>query len=70
MTVTDCGKKLKDLRMASKVYNRLYNDMKSSLYKDATLLTLNKKVEKEIEMLNELLINDELENSYDQNTGF
>lgn len=70
MTVVECEKRLRDLRMASRVYNRLYNDMRSTLYLDKTVLTLNKKVEKEIEALNELLINDELEDSYDQNTGF
>lgn len=69
MTVDECTKRINDLRDLTNLYKRLYNDVKSTFYKCPALKTINSKAYAELLELEDLRHNQELEDSYDQNTG-
>lgn len=69
MTEESCGLTLKSLRRLNKTYRCLYLDKNCSLYKSKHIEDLLSVAGKEISRLEELLYNQELEDSYDQNGG-
>lgn len=69
MKVEECAERLKDLRMALGVYSRLYESVDSAFFKCPTVKKVIIKTKSEASRLEELLYNEELEDSYDQNEG-
>lgn len=69
MTVAECEERLENLRELDRVYGRLYYDVKSCFYKCKSLQRLRNKAKEEASRLEELMYNQELDDSYDQNTG-
>lgn len=66
MTVRECSSRLKDLREIQRLYNSLYYDSKSALHRCDSLKELAKKARLEEHRLEELMHNNELEDSYEQ----
>lgn len=69
MTCDEAIDHLKDLKMLRTVYSRLVKDPKTSLYDDCQLEHLIQKTTNEINRIIELMMDMELADSYDQNTG-
>lgn len=69
MKENECLNRLEDLKLLVSVYDRLYGDIKGSLYKDSNIVVLRKKAIDEISTLESAYFYQELEDSYDQNTG-
>jgi len=69
MTVDRCSSRLEDLRDMLNFYKRLYDDPYKALYRDEAVKKMMNSTYKEVLRLEDLMYNDELEDSYDQNTG-